>query len=444
MLVSRFPMTDRLQPLRSAWVWLFAWLVCSLGVSAWFFRPASTALDVDEIYWLGSAYYYDLAVTQHDWHHPDWQLLTALENPPVTKYVIGLGLALTGQRIESPSLLGGFYLLFERIPGAWGSGADYAKRAAVVERVPAAERERIRSGGQLWLEPRTLATARRTMLACALVASVFTLLLGREVGGWPAGLVASQLLLLHPTVVSAYNHVMADAVSLMFSTAAAWVACRLVKRAAEERAWSPRTSAGFVFGGAMLALACGAKMNSLVIVAAFGFAMLMATVQAALRRDYARAGVVLGTGLAALAFGLGLFIAINPAVISDVPAGLAAIVWESDRAAAVQAHFLSGQLTTLPQRLDAVARLTAFGLLGFAVLAVAAAWAAAAGREVERFLAGWWLVAAAAVVAWIPFERGRYVIPVVAPSVILLGWLATALISRSATRGRMRQVKGRP
>jgi hypothetical protein len=38
--------------------------------------------EVDEVYWIGSAYYFDLAFVWGEWGHPDWQLLPARENPP--------------------------------------------------------------------------------------------------------------------------------------------------------------------------------------------------------------------------------------------------------------------------------------------------------------------------------------------------------------------------
>jgi hypothetical protein len=92
-----------------------------LGVSLFFSaRPGSEPVVEDELYWIGSAYYHHLAFGQRDTSNPDWRLLPARENPPVAKYVIGASLAFAGQSVESLDLLGGFYLLFAQVPGAWG------------------------------------------------------------------------------------------------------------------------------------------------------------------------------------------------------------------------------------------------------------------------------------------------------------------------------------
>ena len=46
---------------------------------------------IDEVYWIGSTYYYHLLVEEMHWSHSDWQLLPAQENPPVGKYFMGGG-----------------------------------------------------------------------------------------------------------------------------------------------------------------------------------------------------------------------------------------------------------------------------------------------------------------------------------------------------------------
>ena len=61
------PHTRRL----SCGVWLALWAACSGVVSAFLAQPRSTPLQEDEIYWIGSAYYFDLAFVRHDWRHSD-------------------------------------------------------------------------------------------------------------------------------------------------------------------------------------------------------------------------------------------------------------------------------------------------------------------------------------------------------------------------------------
>ncbi len=407
----------------------------TLGVVAWGFRPTTTPLLDDELYWVGSAYYFDLAVVRRDGSHADWRLLPARENPPVAKYVLGLGFTATGQPVNTPDILGCFYLGFEKTPGAWGEGAERLKRQAVTARMDPATREQVRQGAQVSLAPRLIVTARVMALACVLGASGFVLLLGRALGGWRTGLVASQLLLLHPVVVAAYNHALADGVALMFSAMVAWWATRWVARAAQARAWSALTVAGFAGGGGvLLALALGAKMNSLVVGALLGGAVAGAALRAWRRRDARRAGQMVAAGVGAVAVALVTFIAINPAIWGDVAGGLAACVQEHRVTEAIQAKFLAGHLTTLAGKLGAMAALATFGVAGLALVAAVAGWALAAGGDAVRLCALWWLLAVLAVAVWIPFEWSRYVAPVVPPTVLLVAWLLTVQVPAIWTR----------
>ena len=403
---------------------ILAWAVCSLIVMLVLFRPNETPLDEDEIYWVGSSYYFNLALRQGAWRHPDWQLLPARENPPVAKYAIGLGLALSGHRVDSPDMLGCFYLQYERIPGAWGAGADRAKREAVVTRINPALRERLQQGARLTMDRGTIAPARWTMLVCALGASGWVLLMGRIIGGWRVGLLARQLLLLHPAIRGTYNLAMADAVALAFSCLAAWVALRFAGRAADEGPWSAKTTWGFIGGaGAALALAAGAKMNSLVVVAWFAGVATAASILTARNCGRNRGVAVAGTGLGALAAGGLVFVAINPTIWPNITGGLVASVSEHRITEGIQAGFLNGHLVKGADKLGAVAALGMLGYGGLVLAGLAAVWAGVAGKTAERCLAAWWFLAIVAVAAWIPFARTRYVVPVIVPTVILVAWL---------------------
>ena len=69
-----------------------AWAVGALFW--WTQQRPPPLLDHDEVYWIGSAYYYELALVRHDFDDPAWGWLPERENPPVCKYEIGLGLHL--------------------------------------------------------------------------------------------------------------------------------------------------------------------------------------------------------------------------------------------------------------------------------------------------------------------------------------------------------------
>jgi hypothetical protein len=421
-------------------VWLALWAVCTILSLGLWARPRTTPLEDDEIYWIGSSYYYDLAFVRHDWRSPDWQLLPARENPPVAKYLIGLGLATTGQHVASPDLLGCFYSMFASVPGAWGTGTDYAKRAAVVARMTPEFRDKLRNARQINLAPELLTPPRMAMIGCAVLASLLVFLFGRRALSGPAGLLASQGLLLHPVVVEAYNHALSDAVALIFSTAAAVVTFHWTSRFMA----SPPT--GFtrgwcaVLGGVLLAFACGSKMNSLVIVALAGLSLAFVALRAWRQPDHGRIAQVLFFGGGLFATALAVFIAINPTILHDVAGGLAATVTEHRQTETLQVQFMQAHLETLAQRIGAVATMTAFSQIAFSVLAIYAAWCLASVRLGVRFVAGWWLIAWVCVGVWIPFSRLRYVMPLIVPTVLLGAALLENVVMLAASRIRKTHV----
>jgi len=161
-----------------------------------------------------------------------------------------------------------------------------AKRAQVVAAASPGFRDWVRDSGRIPITPRMTRSARHLMVGCAAVASLLLLVIGTLAIGWPAGLLASQLLLLHPIVVAAYNQATADAVALMFSMAAALAALCWFRRFSQPT--PPRLREGLMLTlltGLLLALACGAKMNSLVVLGLAGLLVAGAGIQAWLRAD---------------------------------------------------------------------------------------------------------------------------------------------------------------
>lgn len=407
--------------------WMIIFAIWGLGTAVLLTkiaRPRTAVHDVDESYWIGSAYYYHLAFQQYAWRHPDWSLLPARENPPLAKYTIGLGLSLAGQKVTHAQLLGSFFAQYEYAPTAWGDADGRIKRESIAAKVDPQARDRIARGADLVVDPALLAPARVTMLVCIVLTSLLVLTLGMvSVGPIPA-LCASLGFLAHRHVAYYANHALSEAVVLLFSTAAALAVAVLV-RPPPDGASLPRLSwrrAALI--GLLLGLACAAKMNALVVVLAY--AVFLASTLAPWVRLYPLASLrrLFLEGAVAAVAALGTFILINPAILNDISGGLIAAVREHRLTEGIQATFIKGHLPTLSAKVHAVVGLGYFGWGCFIGMLGAVIWALCTGIPVLRFLALWWLVAVALVTWWIPFGWMRYLTPLLVPSVLLGAWAA--------------------
>ncbi len=407
---------------------LAAWaagLGIALGVS---WRPSTTPLVEDEVYWIGSAYYFHLAVLERDFANPDWRLLPARENPPVSKFIIGAALAASGERVANPDLLASFYLLFAGVPGAWGGPEDRLKREAVVARMTPGALQSLQASGRVDLPLAWLKPARAAMLGCTVVTSLGVFLLARRLfGAWPA-LATAVLLPVHPIASESLHHALADAPALMLSVLAAMAVVPTLRPAGREPWISARLFGPAACAGALSGLACAAKMNALVLplVAAAGFAALWAraAVSSSPGREISgRAGVF---ALAAAA----AFLAVNPALHGDWWAGIQATVLEHRRTGEIQADFLPGRLGSTRDRLDGIGLLLGFNRWAWVPLAGCATALLLKGSDRHRFVAGWWMIAWLAVTAWIPFLRLRYAAPLLIPSLLLIAGTVNWMIER--------------
>ncbi|MCL4819673.1 MAG: hypothetical protein KJ067_11045 [Vicinamibacteria bacterium] len=376
---------------------------------------------VDELYWIGGAYYGELAASAAGRAHPDWQLLPARENPPVARYAIALALRLAGQPVRDPDLLANFYIRFAGVPGAWGRDpVSHAKREAVARRASPELLAAYRAGQLPPPPPAQLWPARHAMLALAIGTAWLLYALGHAAWGPAAGLVAALGFLLHPIARAAYLFAMSDMVAIFFATAALAVAALPV-------APRPSRAGALALGtGVLLGLACAAKMNALVAALALGVAGVAAA--AARARSDPRGGgavlVLLALGLAAAALA---FVGVNPALHDDVVGGVRELFVEPRLTVEIQRGFGVPFLEGLPSRLAAVARLVG---LWPPLLALAALGSLALGIRssplAARLVALWWWIAAAVVVAWIPFAIDRYAMPLLPPTALVAGGAAQA------------------
>jgi Dolichyl-phosphate-mannose-protein mannosyltransferase len=418
-------------------LWLLQWipwLVCTGLTVGFVAKPRSQGLHPDEFYWIGSAYYAHLAFGARDWSHQDWKLLPARENPPVAKYLIGAAVGMAGQPVSNPDLLACFYEMFRRLPGAWGEGEDQTRRAAVVARGSPEILDQVRGAESVNLSAGLLVPARVLMIICTVLTS---LLVHRFALGFfrlPAALVASQVLLWHPAVTEASNLAMADAPALLTSCAAALAGIAWARgKPVSEVGSHPKVLWGGMAAGVLLGLACATKLNA----GAVAIFLVVLGVLACFRpkRDDSRQEPGWKAWAMFCLSALAVFIAVNPALFRNPIDGMIALLNESHRAETIQARFLAGHLNEIGPKLGAIAHLLGFSWPGLVLLLLGALGGLRATSPALRLASGWWLVAFVAVVAWIPFSRSRYILPLVVPSALLAaGWL-DVMLHRLRRRG---------
>lgn len=425
--------------------WAMAWL---LGAFLLFARqPNDPLLDQDEIYWIGSAYYYDLAVVQREWRHEAWRLLPARENPPVAKYVIGFGLDVAGHRITTIDNLSYFYLRWlrwEKTPDAQPRNAGEEKRAQVVRAASAEHQEQMRRNPRAPLPRAVVDAARGTVLVCSALGSLGLFLIGAFSGQRLAGLVASLLILLHPVATGAASHAMSDTIALLFSIVAAGILLRWHRRLSAPAASVRQMLPDSLAAGVALALACGAKMNSLVLVLLAGVLTALTMLHDVRRRAPRAAGRAAACGLTVLVAGGVVFAAINPAILADFPGGFAAVVSEHRYTESVQVDLRDPPPAGLAGRAAAVVAMGFFDWRVFLGAALAAVWLAARRwhEPIVRVTICWWVLALAGVIQWLPFAWPRYTLPVLAPTCLLAGLALNAGVQGVIRRWKISSAPG--
>lgn len=403
-------------------------------------------LDVDEIYWVGSTYYYDLLVHQQDLHHSDWQLLPALENPPIGKYLMGLYLDLFGRRISTPDLLASFYLHFKPEKGHWGSGVAYDKRAAVATRAAPEVAEAMRAHGRFLIDRTDVKIARSMIVFCAMCCAAVVGLIGYRCGSPMGGLLAGCVCAAHPIMVQAYGIALIDMVALPFACLSVLLYVTVFTGCAEDDKRRRRRSVWLVAGiGGSLACACGAKMNSVVVAVVGVLLWVFAAAGQVQRRQVANrsaAVVLVGGGILSFA----LFAVPNPTLYPDLLDGLVALFREHALTVEIQKSFLGGGLYTVPDRFVVLGRvLTASPLLLAAVAGMAGfqGWrcvSEASLSPAERRFAivvCWWGVAFVLLLAWLPLAWGRYALPLLPPTCLIIGKTCDDLVRYARKRPKM-------
>lgn len=390
-------------------------------------------LDEDEIYWVGQAYYFHLALERGEWTHPDWQLLPARENPVLGKYVIGAGLRLAGLSVTNADWLGIFYIIAKDRPNAWGDARDQAERQAVLDRMESATRDRALTSGEFEHPPGFITAARAIMLLFGMLATVLVFALAARCTKPLVAFLAAAAFALHPAVVTAYTEVGVDILALAFSLLTVLLFA-LIERGVWRRSARPGlTRALLVAGGGLsLAFAVGSKLNA-AVVGFLGVALLLVLAGKYLRTRAAEAKESAIAMFGVLAVSLIVFVAANPGNYPNPARGVWAAYADQQRSLEVQKGIPAKRkpLRSAGERLRAIATLTAFHPAGFALVGAAFLFQVVAARRAGQplpLVALWWLIAFVMVTAWLPFARPRYALPVIAPAVILLASAAGGLV----------------
>lgn len=426
------------------WVGLVGAVIVLTMASVRFHSGLGGEVEIDEIYWVGSVYYYDLVMIERLPLHPDWQLLPSRENPPVGKYLIGAALMLQGDRITNLDPLASFFLHYAELPGAWGRGSSVAKRQAVVDRMSKESRNARERSEYQPLSDRMLRSGRWLMLVMGLLATAGVMVLGWQIAGPATSTLAGLLFALHPITFMTAVRISVDLIALAFSIAAILALSLLLNAHTCGHEDSRRRELGLpVMLGVCLALACGAKMNATVVLITTLIVWMVLLVLPG--RRWKRLALVVSGALAISAV---VFVVINPALYPDPMNGLIALIRENAISAGIQAEFIGDGLTSLSDRFRALSVLVcgrrlwlgAALLLLVAMQTVRGLWR---GDLALLVVCLWWWVAVLAVGLWLPFAWPRYALPLLPPTALLIASgiisipqaIVRWLISRAEKRG---------
>lgn len=427
--------------------WLRKWLLAAAIIvlcSVPFFRSyeeRERTPALDEIYWVGQAYYYHLAVEQVDWTNPDWQLLPAWENPQLGRGIIGLGLQLNGLSVTNLDWLGYYYHIIYK---GWGQGHERDQRQAVVDRMQPAVRDMVENQEHFEYPAAYLTAARVVMLIFGVLAVILVFVLTSLYTSEAVAFLAALGFSLHPAVATAYTHVGVDILAIVFSLLTV-VHFELIRRCVWRRCSRPGLCRALICitGGLSLAFAVGSKLNA-VIVGFLGTIFCLSFIGSWLWRANSESKDSCKAMFSLLVISLVVFVGSNPV---NFPHPLSAL-WSQyavpQRILEIQKEVLPGALLGWGERVSALSTMVAFHPMIFVMIAGAflvEVMAALRAKKTPTVIAVWWLLSVTMVAAWLPFARPLHVLPVIAPSVPLIGCAMERLFqagrSRMVTRGKI-------
>jgi len=373
---------------------------------------AEVPFHADESNFIYVARYFDLFFLKRDFLNPEWDTTNywAKFHPPLSKYLIGFALFITGHD-------------FSALHEPWDFALD--------------EETNFRLGN--------VPSASALMASRSLMATLFALCIvlcavaAYRVGGWPAAFVAGLVLATSDLALRTLRRATPDAPLLFFSLTTVLSSMKVIDHLSSSASNAPRRS--YIWGalaGLGLGLAAASKLSAAsllpVVLLSPGVPLCLRKFRGAPfppERTPARLLIII------LAVTTVVFVLLNPTLYRNPLQGTVALIahrlWEADQQ---QLRFPEGALMTLPARVRATVKqvfdpvsLVAF-LFGFGLMA----W-----REFEQWrnqratgrtaLLLWVAGTLGFTVVFTPLNWDRYFTPLIPCKAIILGYLASSVIS---------------
>jgi hypothetical protein len=235
-------------------------------------------------------------------------------------------------------------------------------------------------------------------------------------------------------VIQAYSLAMIDMVASCFSI---WFVCVMIQLSLSPQRPLIQTFGTVVLASFLLAMACGSKMNSLAVVGLAGvFAIYLSwSAWRGSNGDRRSDQVVCASLVAARIIAAMICVVSNPTLYVNTVDGILALSYEHRLTADIQERMFGGRLNSIPKRLGAIASLVSLSQIAFVGLSGLVVWNCVRcvrvypwsiisdqGRvRAFAIVLAWWGVAFALLLAWLPFGWDRYALPLIPPTVLVVG-----------------------
>jgi hypothetical protein len=272
--------------------------------------------NVDESRAIARSRYFWTTFVQHDIAGADWQPnYQVLTHPPLARYILGLGLALQGW---SPHRINRYH---DEGLTTWMIDASFFQapvdQVRIVDWTDGSEDAAPGSG---WPSPELLAAARRVSLLLALGALLSMYLVGRQLGGPVAGILALVIALVNPLLATLWTAANQEGALAAISLMSLWLALLSVSQPYRE--WAG--SRGAIGVGLAVGLSMATKLTA--TLGAAGIALFALVQQSAAVEPSVRARRI-GAWFLSLATAVLVFVLVNPLLYPD-PVGRTVMLFQ--------------------------------------------------------------------------------------------------------------------